>query len=134
MKKLLGFLFFISSVAVFSQAQGTIAGTILDQEVFNEPLIYAEVHLKETSKRVQTNFHGNFEITGIAPGNYTLVIDYLGYESVELAVEVENDKVVRLTKSLAAKQLSFDDMATIDTAKKEVQVLEQTNLHGRGEK
>ncbi|MGB5647026.1 MAG: carboxypeptidase-like regulatory domain-containing protein, partial [Muriicola sp.] len=71
MKKFFGFLFFISSVAVFSQEQGTIAGTILDQEVFNEPLIYAEVHLKETSKRVQTNFHGNFEITGIAPGNYT---------------------------------------------------------------
>ncbi len=117
MKKLLVLVLLAQSFLLFSQEQGTIAGTILDQEVFNEPLIYAEVHLKDTAKRVQTNFHGNFELTGIAPGTYTLVIDYLGYESMELAVTVKEDEVIHFTKSLAAKQLSIDDMTALDTAK-----------------
>jgi len=117
---------------MFSQEQGTIAGTILDQEVFNEPLIYAEVHLKDTGKRVQTNFHGNFELTGIAPGTYTLVVDYLGYESLELAVTIKEDEVVRFTKSLGAKQLSIDDMAALDTAKEGTKISAQPLLKTSG--
>ena len=117
MKKLLGFLFFISSVALFAQEQGTIAGTVLDQEVFNEPLIYAEVHLKETSKRVQTNFRGNFIMTDVAPGSYTLVIDYLGYESLEIPVTVKENEQLRLVQGLAAKQITMEDMSSLKSVK-----------------
>jgi hypothetical protein len=128
MKKLLVLILLTQSILLFSQERGSIAGTILDKEVFNEPLIYAEVHLKDTAKRVQTNFHGNFELTGIAPGTYTLVVDYLGYESLELAVTIKEDEVVRFTKSLGAKQLSIDDMAALDTAKEGTKISPQPLL------
>ena len=54
-----------------------------------EPLIFATVSLKDTNIKEQTNFHGNFEISGIPNGTYTLRVGYLGYESKEIQVLVE---------------------------------------------
>ncbi|NNL00887.1 MAG: carboxypeptidase-like regulatory domain-containing protein [Eudoraea sp.] len=112
---LFGTLLFTS--LLFSQESGTVAGTIMDKEVFNEPLIFADVRLKNTPKKVQTNFRGNFQITDVPPGNYTIVITYLGYEKVEIPVIVEQEEVTRITQVLSAKKLSMEDMSTLVTAK-----------------
>ncbi|MBT8264850.1 MAG: carboxypeptidase-like regulatory domain-containing protein [Muriicola sp.] len=112
---LFGTLLFTS--LLFSQESGTVAGTIMDKEVFNEPLIFADVRLKNTPKKVQTNFRGNFQITDVPPGSYTIVITYLGYEKVEIPVIVEKEEVTRITQVLSAKKLSMEDMSTLVTAK-----------------
>jgi len=112
---LFGALLFTS--LLFSQESGIVAGTIMDKEVFNEPLIFADVRLKNTPKKVQTNFRGNFEITDVPPGSYTLEIRYLGYEKVEIPVIVEQEEVTRITQVLSAKKLSMEDMSTLVTAK-----------------
>ncbi len=112
---LLGALLFAG--LLFSQETGIVAGTILDKEVFNEPLIFADIHLKNTTKKVQTNFRGNFEITDVDPGTYTMEITYLGYEKVEIQVKVEQEGVTRIIQELSAKKLSLEDMATLVTAK-----------------
>ncbi len=49
-------------------------------------MLFAHVQIKNTPISVQTNFHGNFEITGIDPGNYTLLVSYLGYETIEIPI------------------------------------------------
>lgn len=112
---LFGTLLFTS--LLFSQESGIVAGTIMDKEVFNEPLIFADVRLKNTPKKVQTNFRGNFQITDVPPGSYTIVITYLGYEKVEIPVIVEKEEVTRITQVLSAKKLSMEDMSTLVTAK-----------------
>jgi len=112
---LFGALLFTS--LLFSQESGTVAGTIMDKEVYNEPLIFADVRLKNTTKKVQTNFRGNFEITDVAPGSYTLEISYLGYEKLEIPVKVEQEGVTKITQVLSAKKLSIEDMSTLVTAK-----------------
>ena len=91
-----------SSVA---QATGEVGGKILDGELYNEPLLMAHVSIKNTDWSTQTNFNGNFEITGVNPGSYILEIQFLGYESVELPIEVKADQKIEIQQSIKAKAL-----------------------------
>lgn len=104
---------------VFSQNQGTITGTVSDIELDNEPLLLATVQLKNTSKIVQTNFHGNFEFTHIASGDYTLVFSYLGYDTIEVPVVVNKDEITRVNGGLKTKVITLEPISNADIAKLE---------------
>ncbi len=93
---------------LFSQNKGTIVGKVSDIELNDEPILFAQVEIKNSSKTAQTNFHGNFEISDITPGEYTLVFSFLGYETVEVPVEVKNNETIRVNGKLKTKVVEFD--------------------------
>ena len=101
------------SALLFSQEQGSVMGTILDKEMNNEPMLFAHVQIKNTPISVQTNFHGNFEIAGIDPGNYTLLVSYLGYETLEIPISIEENKITQVINELEAKKISLQDIASM---------------------
>lgn len=105
--------------AMFSQETGGIRGHITDQDSFGEPLLYAEVVLKDQGKKTQANLHGNFEIHDVAPGNYTLMVSYLGYETEEIPLEVKENEITEIHTSLATKTLDMDLMALLAEDQKE---------------
>src|SRR5690606_5461671 len=84
----LGFCLFFSSL-LLGQEKYSIRGTIKD--VSNgETLLGATVFLKGTTQGTITNEYGFFSLT--APkGNYSLMISYLGYESLTKEVELNTD-------------------------------------------
>ena len=114
MKKTLFFLAFICTLNLFAQEEGAIRGTIFDMEMNNEPLLFADVQIKDTKFKTQTNFRGNFEISNIEPGNYILKITFLGYESYEVPVAVEASNTLEITQGLQAQTLSLSDMSFAD--------------------
>lgn len=71
-------------------------------EMDGEPLLFANVNLKNTSFLEQTNFHGNFEFTDVTPGTYTMVVSFLGYETMEFPLVVEAGNTTSVNKSLTA--------------------------------
>lgn len=78
-------LFFIlSSLIVFAQ-NGTIRGTIKDPNGL--PLQGASVIIEGTKNGVVTDVNGNFSIA-VPPGNYTLVISYVGHQTQKQTVNV----------------------------------------------
>lgn len=96
---------------LFSQDYGSVKGTITDNEAFHEPLLFADITLKnpeQAQRTTQTNFHGNFEFTQVAPGSYTLVVRYLGYEPLEMPIHIEENQVIHLHKGLHAKRIQAD--------------------------
>ncbi|AKA35184.1 carboxypeptidase-like regulatory domain-containing protein [Flagellimonas lutaonensis] len=103
MKKIVFVLAMFSAIVLVAQEKGSISGKILDVEVNGEPLPFASVSLKNTLFKTQTNLHGNFELAGITPGTYTLVVRFLGYETVQLPIEVQKNQVIRISKGLRAK-------------------------------
>ncbi|WP_297798540.1 carboxypeptidase-like regulatory domain-containing protein [uncultured Eudoraea sp.] len=111
MKKLALVFSLLFSVLLFSQQEGSVVGTILDKEVFNEPLLFANVQLKNTTKSTQTNFHGNFELHDIKAGNHILVVSYLGYETLEIPITIEENKTTTVLNELEAKKISLEDIA-----------------------
>ena len=90
---LLSFLF---ATSLFAQ-NGTVTGTILDKEFNNEPLPFANVVIKGTKQGTSTDENGKYSIS-LKPGNYTLVIGYLGYETKEIAftLKANEKKVINL--------------------------------------
>lgn len=61
------------------------------------PLEGAVVRLVELGRATSTANDGRFRFNGVAPGNYTLVVDYLGSEPVESAVSVGENQTVATT-------------------------------------
>ncbi|MGB5358949.1 MAG: carboxypeptidase-like regulatory domain-containing protein [Eudoraea sp.] len=112
------FSLFITTL-MFSQQQGSVVGTILDKAMNSEPLLFANVQLKNTSKSIQTNFHGNFEIDNINPGEYTLVVSYLGYETIEVPIIIEENKTTQIINGLETKKISLQDIARLQRVSEE---------------
>ncbi len=108
MRNLFLIFFLLVSGSVFSQEYGILSGSVTDLSMYNEPLSFAEVSLKNTERATRTNFNGNFEFTDLAPGTYTLVVGFLGYEPMEVPVEVKANGVTMISQGLEAKTITFD--------------------------
>jgi len=75
---------------LFAQGnQGSITGVVFDEE--GSPLSGATVKVKETNKGTATNSSGYFIITGLDYGTYSLEVEFLGYQSQEKEVVLNNN-------------------------------------------
>ncbi|MFH6602872.1 carboxypeptidase-like regulatory domain-containing protein [Maribacter algicola] len=101
------------SISLSAQEKGSVQGKIIDLEGNNEPLLMAEVQIKDTEFKTMTNFNGNFKIEGIEPGSYTMTVRFLGYESIELPVEVTANETVRIESGLKAQTLDLSDISAL---------------------
>lgn len=118
MRQLIFVLFVCSFCFTNAQDSGVISGKILDAELYNEPLLMANVALKHTEWSTQTNFNGNFELPDVPAGDYVLQIDFLGYERLEVAVHVNSGEQTAVLESLNAKAVPMFD-TTAETKKEE---------------
>lgn len=94
----------------FSQT-GTIEGIVLDKELDNSPLPFANVFVKGTSLGTTTDFDGNFTLNNIPSGTYTIVFSFVGYETLSLDnVAVEPNKFTQLSVSLGPGTNLLDEV------------------------
>lgn len=104
-------VFFIFTLMIcsfsFGQETSSIQGNILDGELFNEPLLMATVSIKNTSLSTHTNFRGNFEFQNLTPGTYNLIVQFLGYETIELPIVVSIGETRNIQASLKAKTFNI---------------------------
>lgn len=106
MKKLIFLIFITLSALSYSQETTSIQGVIIDGELYNEPLLMANVTIKNTEWNTHTNFNGNFEIADVTPGNYTLQVRFLGYEDFETPITVTEGETTYVNCGLKAKTLA----------------------------
>ncbi len=89
------------TTAAWSQT-GTIRGFVYDKAT-GEPIIFTNVILKGTTTGAATDVNGYYSISKIAPGTYTLMVTYLGYDTLMKSVSVARDQIITeklfLTKS-----------------------------------
>lgn len=110
MRNLIFLIVFVLSQVAVGQSTGSIYGRITDANMDGEPLIFASVALKDTPIGEQTNFHGNFEMTGIPEGSHVLQIRYLGYEPKEISIQVTPGKIVHIEESLEALSTTTESL------------------------
>lgn len=115
MKNYLALTLLFMTTLVFAQNQGTLRGTVLDQEMQNEPLLFAHVQVKEVDAKTETNFHGNFEFAALDSGEYTLVITYAGYETIEMPVTVKKDEITEVNLGMTAKQIRLEGVVGLES-------------------
>ena len=76
-------LFLFLTGLVFSQVTGTV------QDLQGEPLPYVNIYTEDGRTGTTTNEDGNYALKLQAPGIYTLVFQYLGFETHREAVTIE---------------------------------------------
>lgn len=90
----------IVDVSSLQQENRKITGVVMDGQ--NEPIIGANVRVKDTSNGVITNVDGEFTIT--VPANATLQVSFIGYITQEIKVTEKNTYYVLL----------YEDTKTLD--------------------
>lgn len=70
-------LLFLGITSIKAQVSVSVFGTVTDN--LGEPIGGASVFLEGTELGAQTDFDGNYEIKGVAPGSYNIIASYLGY-------------------------------------------------------
>ncbi|MCD4732073.1 MAG: TonB-dependent receptor [Bacteroidales bacterium] len=91
-------LLFLSIFSSSLQAQyGIIRGFVYEKET-GEPVIYTNVYLFKTTYGAATDVNGYFAITKIPVGTYTLIVTYLGFDTLRMEVNVRENEII--TKKL----------------------------------
>jgi hypothetical protein len=122
-----GIVFFIFlSLSVFCQ-EAVIRGNIYDKTT-GDPIIFGSVYLKGADKGTTTNENGFFIFSGLPEGKYTIVANYLGYDSVNVNVNLRKGEIeyVRLTMESSGIELTTVDVSAARQASRtEVQISTQ---------
>ncbi|MGO3182549.1 MAG: TonB-dependent receptor domain-containing protein [Aequorivita sp.] len=133
MKTIIKVLFFFLTSISIAQT-GAIAGQLIDTEYNNEPLPFANVFLKGTTKGITSDIDGLYSLENIKPGTYTVVYSYIGYETVEISdVKVIADKVTNIEVPMGASAAALDEVVIKTTTRRESAVallLEQKKAVG----
>lgn len=107
MKNLMLIIVLLTGLGTFAQGV-SVQGNVLDGEVNNEPLAFANIKVKGLNIGTETSISGNFELE-LLEGSYDLVIEFIGYAPVEIRnVVVSNEKVILNPVILSSHQLVFD--------------------------
>ncbi|OSY87817.1 collagen-binding protein [Tenacibaculum holothuriorum] len=106
MKKHILYVFLLVSFWGFSQEKFTIRGTLKDK-TNGETLAGASIIVKGTNVGVSTNEYGFYSLT-VPKGNYTLLISYLGYTTIEKKVSLEAN--LKLDFELAEDTSQLDEV------------------------
>lgn len=126
------FFLLVLSAGSFAQTEaqtGSIKGTITNSD--NTPAASATVRLKGNKKAVFTNNEGIFTIANLQPGNYTLIISSIGYQSLEKEVTVIAGSAAEVAVQLSQSKTQLAEVVvsagrtreTIDQVPSSVSVL-----------
>lgn len=97
---LLGMIFLVSTSSLFAQVgSGTLKGKLTDAET-GEALPFVNIVLQKGDQQVAggaTDFDGNYTIKPIPPGEYALLVSYVGYNSKRInGVIINSSKITFL--------------------------------------
>jgi len=91
---------------------GKISGTVYDEK--NAPLPYASILIKESGRGTTANQEGRYSLE-LTAGNYTIVVQYVGYAKQEKKIHVENSNL-QLDFKLQPQQLKLNDVVVKSNA------------------
>ncbi|TBX70660.1 TonB-dependent receptor [Flavobacterium silvisoli] len=111
-------IFLFLTVISLAQSKGTVTGILTDRELNNEPLPFANVLIKGTSRAVVTDETGKYTIS-IEPGTYTIQFSFLGYENIEEKIEVKAGETLTLNKALGSGSYQLQDVVIQNTTSRE---------------
>ncbi|MCF8371529.1 MAG: TonB-dependent receptor [Bacteroidales bacterium] len=122
MKRLLNLFTFIILTYVASAQSGTLEGKIKDKAT-GEEIIGASVYLKGTTIGASSDFDGNYRITNIPPGTYTIIASFISYQQVEFEnVSIEKNKSTYIKIELDEASEQLDDIVVVAKRKTDTEM------------
>ncbi|MEJ2615182.1 MAG: carboxypeptidase-like regulatory domain-containing protein, partial [Ignavibacteriaceae bacterium] len=105
-------LLLITNIDLF--AQGTVTGKVMDSQ--GKPVIGVNAILLNTSLGAASDNDGNFKISNVPAGNYTLRFSSVGYKKQEFAVSVASGQTTEQNATLKEDILQMEGVVITGTA------------------
>ena len=77
----------------------TVNGKVFDGAFDKQPLAFASVKVKDLDISVETDLEGSYQLS-LLKGRYTLIVDFIGYESIEIEDVIVSDSSVNVSPVL----------------------------------
>lgn len=119
MKYTLSLLFFFIQVSIFAQ----IVGKVTDTK--NNPLPYVNIYLENNYKGTTSNDDGNYSLELSENGNYTIVFQFLGYNTVKKEVNIASFPF-ELNVNLKEATVSLDEVVISTSEDPAYRIIRQT--------
>jgi len=98
-------LFALTAITGSAQPRYTVNGTVRDKKT-GEVLIGASLYLLEIPRSgILTNSYGFYSISA-APGNYTLIVSFAGYQTDTIAINLDRNRLMPVELSNGGTQLA----------------------------
>lgn len=132
MKEIIISSLLLIQVLLLSAQTGTIKGNVNDAKT-NEFLIGTTVVIKGTTQGSITNFDGNYLITKVEPGKYTLAVSFISYDPQEFQIEVKANEATVINIELAPATLEIGEIQVVAKVNRESEsmlLIDQKNASG----
>jgi TonB-dependent receptor len=106
------------------KGQGTLFGEITDSLTGNS-LIGANVFLVGSAIGSATNIDGEYSISNIPEGNYTVRISYIGYKNKEAEIQIINDIKINIYFSLVPDVLEGEEVLVTGQVSGQISAINQ---------
>ena len=107
MKRNLIFSFIIISVL---KAQTSIISGFISDSSSGEALIGANVFLRETGQGMATDINGYYIIQDIVPGNYTIMVSYIGFDIYKQKTRLNDDESRKININLVEQVVQLTEI------------------------
>ena len=118
------YMLFLWSAFILGQNNGSISGLVVDK-ASGEPLAFASVVLQNQAGAVLTGSitdgKGIFEFEALASGSYLLVIEFIGYTTQQLPVELADNEQLRLPILELAESVEILEGVTLTAQKSTIE-------------
>ncbi len=118
MKKYFLLFLVLTSFFAFSQQRYTLSGTISDASN-GEKLLGVNFIIRDAQNGTSTNEYGFYSLT-LPEGNYTISVEYLGYETVVESVQLNRN--IRKDYKLSPEAISLSDVVVSANASQKTDV------------
>jgi hypothetical protein len=83
---------FSLSLGVYAQEFATVRGSVYEKKS-QQPVLYTNVQLEGTSYGDVTDINGYFTISKVPPGDYTILITYIGFDTLRQKVSLKAGEI-----------------------------------------
>jgi iron complex outermembrane receptor protein len=108
MKRVFAFLLSLIFATIALAQKGTVTGKVTSSD--GNPAVSVTVSVKGTDKKVLSSEEGNFTISDLNAGTYTLAVSHIGLKNQEKSVDVTSGKTTRIIFSLSENSRQLDEI------------------------
>jgi TonB-dependent receptor len=119
MKQLTLFFALLLTAVVFGQDTGSITGNITDKDFNDEPLPFANVLIKGTTKGTSSDIDGVYKLENLEPGSYEIEFSFVGYETQVITAVVKANIPTSLNVAMGTSSASLSEVLIQTTVSRE---------------
>ena len=98
------------TIFVVLNAQNSIISGFISDSSSGEALIGANIFLQETGQGMATDINGYYIIQDIVPGNYTIMVSYVGYDMFKKQISLSSDESKKIDISLIEQVVELSEV------------------------